>query len=645
MILNIPTTGLADGSVKVMRYSLNAEDIPVIQQMLSRGIYSNPVRAVIQELGSNARDAHVEAGCADFPIRISLPCVDSPSLVIQDYGIGINEDRMIRVFGKIAASTKRGDSAQLGGFGLGCKTGFAVSDSFHINTVAVDLDGVKRRRLWMHFKENGINSYAQLSNAVVDDEAQTGTTISIPIADCLEKINDFASEAFSIFHYWDVKPSIENAPEGFKWESYDTSYNGNGWTLERKSDGSKTPVVTVVVGGIPYNLDQTQLIRLGLSYTGIYRLTFRFEVGEIVVLPTRENIDYESSAAALTSRFRLYEEEIERCINNQGNDQLFPTLELAESLGLAKISYGDSVIDIADTKPFYFGYHSHFCRLYELTVVAGKVKREKTPKAEFKNCYYHIGSWPKQERLSYAMNLEERDYVVLFSSRREYDVFCTNHQLFPLAAKPLPPLPKGHKTVPNRTSGRVSVFDVHGCETATVELSKLAGVYAMMSGSSLVLRNGSTISRVRMAKVYGLRKSQLAHVDLSKLIHYQDALEAKNKRASLRAKASRSHAQRKHGISIRFSSRQDAVMARRILTLPAFRNVRKKLLACISDTSKHVDYSISSGSLIGLAYRGSLPSFLKTECKLRDLEKYTAILKKLKPNNITWKTLKTDLFK
>jgi len=60
-------------------------------QMLSSGIYSDKVRAVIRELSTNAFDSHVDNGCVDRPFDVQLPTKLDPQFRLRDYGIGLDD--------------------------------------------------------------------------------------------------------------------------------------------------------------------------------------------------------------------------------------------------------------------------------------------------------------------------------------------------------------------------------------------------------------------------------------------------------------------------------------------------------------------------------------------------------------------------
>jgi len=97
--------------------------------ILSSTLYKDQILAVVRETLCNAWDAHIEAGCTDRPVQVTL--VDD-MFTIKDFGKGIHHDDMGLIYGTYGNSTKKNDGKQTGGFGLGCKAPFAYTDHFEV---------------------------------------------------------------------------------------------------------------------------------------------------------------------------------------------------------------------------------------------------------------------------------------------------------------------------------------------------------------------------------------------------------------------------------------------------------------------------------------------------------------------------------
>lgn len=97
--------------------------------ILSSTLYKDQILAVVREVLCNAWDAHIEAGCTDRPVQVTLT---QNEFIIKDFGKGIHHDDMGLIYGTYGNSTKKNDGNQTGGFGLGCKAPFAYTDHFEV---------------------------------------------------------------------------------------------------------------------------------------------------------------------------------------------------------------------------------------------------------------------------------------------------------------------------------------------------------------------------------------------------------------------------------------------------------------------------------------------------------------------------------
>lgn len=100
-------------------------------------LYSNPVMAAFREYCANASDAHKDSGQTK-PFEVTFPYrfEGMPNLHIRDYGNGMTEEQITKIYSQYGATTKANNNAQVGGFGLGSKSGLAVSNHLYVNTVA-----------------------------------------------------------------------------------------------------------------------------------------------------------------------------------------------------------------------------------------------------------------------------------------------------------------------------------------------------------------------------------------------------------------------------------------------------------------------------------------------------------------------------
>ena len=131
--------------------------------ILSDGLYSNKVKAVVRELSTNAYDAHVEAGCPTKQFDVHVPSRFTPEFYIRDYGNGMSHEQCMTLYTTYFRSTKNHSNDAVGCLGLGSKSPFAYADAF---TVIAYQNGEKRVYA-AHKGEDGSPSFALLDLSLI----------------------------------------------------------------------------------------------------------------------------------------------------------------------------------------------------------------------------------------------------------------------------------------------------------------------------------------------------------------------------------------------------------------------------------------------------------------------------------------------
>lgn len=261
------------------------QDQGMIFDILRNKMYSNTILAICREISCNARDAHREVGKDDVPIAITLPNSLEPFYKIKDFGPGISPDRMVNIFIKYTASTKRDDNVQTGGFGLGAKTPFSYSDTFTIETI---VDGIKYNYACF-IDETKVGKLMLLSQAPTSEE--NGTEIIIPV-----KNSDFTN--FNIYtknavKHWKVKPIIKGSKIDF--DENKTLLKGKNWEVIYSKD-YYSRASKIIIDGIEYPLDIVAAKQF--SNTSILESTsgsvfLYFNIGELSLSANREQIYFD----------------------------------------------------------------------------------------------------------------------------------------------------------------------------------------------------------------------------------------------------------------------------------------------------------------------------------------------------------------
>lgn len=184
--------------------SSGAEAIPMVIKKEAMGkimthltkMYSDPIKATVREVISNALDATnsaKKAGVDVPPVEIHSPSYLNPYFVVKDHGIGMTPKIVKEVFAAYGGSTKEGDSEQTGEHGLGAKSPLSYVSEFFFETTR---DGYTSKVSVSRTDAGPLTNIIE----VVKTDKPSGTVMTIPIPDYSES----------------VRESFEKAIEGYK---------------------------------------------------------------------------------------------------------------------------------------------------------------------------------------------------------------------------------------------------------------------------------------------------------------------------------------------------------------------------------------------------------------------------------------------
>ena len=266
-------------------------------------LYTDRVLAVLREYGSNAWDAHRETGKGDTPIRVTLPTFNEPTLTIRDFGPGLSEDGIFKVFTQYGKSTKRDSDLAVGMLGIGSKSGFAYSDSF---TVISFHGGMKRTYVAvLDATETGI------INRLAEEPCGAETGLEIQIAIRPEDIYDFQHKARGLFRHFEPRPAINIELPPIRTDRLKLKHGAITFSEKDVSDGW-----VAVMGCVPYRVNLKQVVpESGGSFwqtlTQMSGILY-FNIGEVQTSASREELKYSpNTKKALVQKFEdLVEESV-----------------------------------------------------------------------------------------------------------------------------------------------------------------------------------------------------------------------------------------------------------------------------------------------------------------------------------------------
>lgn len=271
-----------------------AEDVVHLLSILRDKLYSDKIYAVVREYSTNAVDAHVEAGCPERPIRVTLPTQWDMSFRVRDFGYGLSEEDVRTLYVKYGASTKRATNDAIGQLGLGCKSGFAYGESFMV----VSFYGGTKNTYNAYIDESGVGKIALMES--VESDEPSGVEIIIPVR--RSDVQTFRARAMRTFRFFDVKPEvigcsewerdIEAFEQGFLLKGVDEQTGKLDWAINTTLGNA-----FAVMGNIAYPIESDKLPQLSNKdeYLFCCPLLLRFPIGALSIAANREALEYTAS--------------------------------------------------------------------------------------------------------------------------------------------------------------------------------------------------------------------------------------------------------------------------------------------------------------------------------------------------------------
>jgi len=255
-------------------------------EILSGGLYSDAILAVVRELSCNAWDSHVEAGKGTVPFKIHLPNQLEPFLSIRDFGLGLCEDDVLNLYTTYFESTKTDSNDYIGALGLGSKRPFAYADNFEVTSI---FNGTQT--LYSVFlNESGIPTIAKMGDHPTDES--NGLEVKLTVKD--GDFHTFADRASEVLKFFEPKPEVVGHAH-FKFKALpENNIQGDGWFVAPREWSNQR--FTAVQGNVPYRVDIDQISD---SLTSEEQRFFQeaqivafFDIGDLEVAASREEIKY-----------------------------------------------------------------------------------------------------------------------------------------------------------------------------------------------------------------------------------------------------------------------------------------------------------------------------------------------------------------
>ena len=248
--------------------------------ILSDGLYSNKIKAVVRELSTNAYDSHVEAGKKNIPFDVHVPTRLEPFFYVRDYGTSMTHEQCMQLYTTYFRSTRNNSNDAVGCLGLGSKAPFAYADSF---TVEAYLNGTKR--IYTGYKNTDGSPVFSLLDEIDTDE-QDGIKVYINVN--ANDINTFTQECMNVYKFFNVKPKFYGNNIGFTNDKI--LLKGDSWYF---SDNDYDNMI--IMGQIGYPIESRQFIDNQRYYAFLSEsngLRINANIGDVDITPSRESLSY-----------------------------------------------------------------------------------------------------------------------------------------------------------------------------------------------------------------------------------------------------------------------------------------------------------------------------------------------------------------
>lgn len=308
-------------------------------KILSDGLYSNKIRAIVRELSCNAHDSHVAAGKPDLPIDVHLPNSFEPWYAVRDYGVGLNHDEVMSIYTTYFESTKSDSNDYIGALGLGSKSPFSYTDQFSV--VAIK-DGMKRT--YCAYLNEGIPSISLMSEIETDEGNGVEVKVDIKQGD----YHSFLEEVSFVYSWFKVTPKITGNTNFKVVEHPIAEINGkkvmlpcgaklissNSYGHHRSFHGK----MIALQGNVAYPIDipRRDMIPDNLHYLFDLGFVIPFEIGELDVLPSREGLGYDAQTLEnIVAKLKVMDKELVAHIESMFDKgtiwQKFDSLNMVEN--------------------------------------------------------------------------------------------------------------------------------------------------------------------------------------------------------------------------------------------------------------------------------------------------------------------------
>ena len=255
--------------------------------ILSSGLYSNKIRAIVRELSCNAVDSHVAAGKKDIPFEVHLPSMFEPWFSVKDFGTGLSGEQIVGIYTTYFESSKTDSNDFIGALGLGSKSPFSYTDNFTVTAIKNNIKVIYSA----YINDAGIPCVAEMSAETADEP--NGVEVKFAVTNRNDYYS-FQREAAYVFTWFKNKPTITGIND-FTHSSPEYSEENIIPGVHVKKQEGYYSQCSALMGNICYPLSampQPEKTLGDLAHLLDCNLVMEFDIGELDFAASREELSY-----------------------------------------------------------------------------------------------------------------------------------------------------------------------------------------------------------------------------------------------------------------------------------------------------------------------------------------------------------------
>jgi len=275
-------------------------------RILSSGLYSNKIRAIVRELSTNAADSHIQAGIPETPFEVHLPSLLEPWFSVRDYGTGLDYDDVLDIYTTYFCSTKTDSDDYTGALGLGSKSPFAYTENFSVTTIKNGIQNI----FSAYISEVGVPSIALLSTNTTNEPNGLEVKFSVLNTSDYRKFRD---EAQYTLQWFRVHPTVIGAyTKSVRTYTHESIIPG-------AHIGDSGPCA--VMGNISYplnNIPNLDILPEDVRAFLRYGVELHFGIGDLEVAASREELSYTpKTIAAIVHKLEQFSSALSAWISDE----------------------------------------------------------------------------------------------------------------------------------------------------------------------------------------------------------------------------------------------------------------------------------------------------------------------------------------